>query len=232
MAWPLRMEHGRFGTGGKSLFREYVMSSRFHGVSIVAVALIMSLSGASAQVRDRGLVDRGPVREPALRGGFFGTLGLGGGRERYRFSDDPNGWTEDLLKPTVTLRLGGTPNENLRLGGELFGWGNSAEEGYESFVTVMITGQYYPIRKSGLYLKGGIGYARSGTEFNDGGSTFENGFGHTLGLGLDIALSSELALSPGLELYQGGFARRGEATLTERVVNIGVSLTWQNNRRR
>jgi hypothetical protein len=196
--------------------------------ALVAVsAAPLTPLAAQRPSRDRGIVELAP--EPT-RGGFYATLGVGAGREQYKFSDE-NEYTDALTKPTLALRLGGTPNANVRVGAELFGWGSEVEEGTESFTAALLSAQVYPSQTAGFYLKGGGGIARSGIDFNNGSSTFETGFGWTVGAGYDLPLSRAVAIGPTLDFYQGSFTQRNEPTLTERVLNIGVQVTFQTGRR-
>jgi hypothetical protein len=121
--------------------------------TVAALALLAVSAGALSPLtaqsrRDRGLVELDP---PSTRGGFYATLGLGAGAEQYRFDGDAD-WSESLTKPTISLRLGGTPNANVRVGAELFGWGSDEPDGYESFSTALLAFQFYPMRDQGLYL--------------------------------------------------------------------------------
>ena len=177
--------------------------------------------------RDRGIVELGA---PAARGGFFLTGGLGAGAEQFKFEGDP-GFSESLTKPTLTLRLGGTPNASVRVGAELFGWGSDEPDGFESFGTALLAFQFFPVREQGLFLKAGGGIASSRIEFNNGASTTETGFGWSVGAGYDIQLSRRFGLGPSVDFYQGSFTSRDQPTLTERVLNIGVQLTFQTGGR-
>lgn len=196
---------------------------------LVAAALMAFPFTAEAQVRrDRGLVERAPAN---LRGGFYITGGFGAGSEQFKFSDEAE-WTEKLTKPTFTLRLGGTPDAHVRVGAELFGWSAETEDGEESFGAVLGVIQVYPMRDGGLWLKAGGGIAESAIDFFNGARTSESGFAWTLGAGYEIQLSRSLAIGPAVELYQGTFERRGEPTLSERVLNIGGQITFQTGGRR
>lgn len=182
---------------------------------------------AQRRERDRGIVELAPE---AVRGGFYIGGGLGAGRESYKYSDGLE-FTEGLTKPTLSLRLGGTPNVTTRVGGEIFAWGSEVDEGTESFAAFLVSAQLYPMREAGLYVKGGGGIARSGIDYNNGSSSYETGFAWNVGAGYDIALSRSLGLGPIVDFYQGSFTRRNEPTLTERVLNIGVQLTFQTGGR-
>lgn len=203
--------------------RRPILLAALFAVSAASLAPL----AAQRSSRDRGIVELAP--EPT-RGGFYASLGIGAGREQYKFSDQAK-FTDALTKPTIAIRLGGTPNANVRVGAELFGWGSEVEEGTESFSAALLSAQVYPSQTAGLYLKAGGGIARSGIDFNNGSSTFETGFAWTLGAGYDLPLSRSFSLGPTLDLFQGSFTKRNEPTLTERVLNIGVQVTFQTGRR-
>ncbi len=192
----------------------------------VSAASFSPLTAQRAQ-RERGIVELEPA---GIRGGFYATLGIGAGREQFKFSDDPQ-FSEALTKPTLTLRLGGTPNTSTRVGAELFGWSNEVDDGTESFAAFLLSAQFYPGRTSGLYLKGGGGFARSGIDYTNGSSATETGFAWSAGAGYDLPLSRSVSLGPTVDFYQGSFTRRNEPTLTERVLNIGVQFTFQTGSR-
>lgn len=201
----------------------------------VACTLAVLMAGVTAESaaqnrrdRDRGLVE---LDEPSLRGGFFLQGGVGAGREQFKFADEAE-FSEALTKPTLTLRLGGTPDPYVRVGGELFGWGAETDVGDESFAAILAVVQFYPLRDGGLFLKAGGGYAESAIDFFNGARTTENGFAWSLGVGYEIQLSRKVAIGPSVELYQGSFTRRNEPTLTERVLNIGGQITFQTGGRR
>ena len=183
--------------------------------------------------RDRGLVELGSDRQ---RGGFFITGGVGAGGEQYRFEDEPE-YSERLTKPTLTVRLGGTPNQSVRVGAELFGWANDVPGdalivgGTESFTAAMVTAQFFPAPNMGLFLKGSGGFGRSGIDFDNGASTSETGFAWSVGAGYDIQLSRNFGIGPSIDLYQATFTTRDEPSLSERVVTIGVQVTFQTGGR-
>lgn len=200
--------------------------------TVAALALLATTAGALTPLaaqgrRDRGLVEIGA---PSPRGGFFITGGLGAGSEQYKFDGD-DGFSDKLTKPTVMLRLGGTPNANVRVGAEFFGWGSDEPDGYESFGTALVSFLFYPSRDQGLFLKAAGGVATSRIEFNNGADNTETGFGWSVGAGYDLQLSRKFGLGPSIDLYQGSFSARNEPTLTERVLNIGVQVTFQTGGR-
>ncbi len=200
--------------------------------TVVALTALIALpaAGQGRRDRDRGIVEIAPE---GARGGFYIGGGIGAGAESYKFADETE-FTEALTKPTFTLRLGGTPDPYVRLGGEWFAWGNEEIDRTEFFSTLLGTVQFYPMKDAGLWLKGGAGLAFSGQDFVDPQffDATETGFGWSVGVGYDAQLSRAFGIGPSVEFYQGSFTQRDEATLTDRVLNIGVQVTFQTGGRR
>ncbi|MEO7353064.1 MAG: outer membrane beta-barrel protein [Gemmatimonadales bacterium] len=206
--------------------------------ALVAFALLALTASAvtslAAQDR-RGGRDRGLVELPAegVRSGFFisGTVGAGAEQNKYSVETE---YTQSLTKPTLGLRLGGTPNSSVRVGGEFFGWFNSVDGGTETFGAALVMAQVYPVKTAGLYLKAGGGIAQAGTPPADfiGPNITETGFGWSVGAGFDIALSPQVSVGPTVDFYKGTFTKRNEPTLSDRVLNIGVQLSFQTGGRR
>lgn len=207
---------------------------------IASFALVALTTGAtsalSAQGRDRGIVE---LSSPGLRGGLYITGGLGDGMDRYKYQDLTS-YTDWLSAPAGVLRIGGTPNSSVRIGGELFGWWSSyydadlQENATETFTAALLSVQLYPAPRGGFYLKGGLGVGRSGTSYEIEQSIGQNAFVWSVGAGYDIPLSRSISIAPTVDLYQGAFNRRGAPTdsYTEQVLNIGASLTFQSGHRR
>ncbi|HEX3928517.1 MAG TPA: hypothetical protein VHW65_11015 [Gemmatimonadales bacterium] len=176
-----------------------------------------------------------------LRHGFFVTGALGDGMESYQYADVP-GYSSAFSNPAFAVRIGGTPSPYFRLGAEFFGWSGSVADSFafsgsdtETFGAFLLTGQFYPSLRAGFYLKGGLGVAHTATDYDDGSSNGESGFGFTVGAGWDFALSRNISLGPVIDLYQGSFTARDQnggalPTLDDRVLNIGASITFQSSR--
>ena len=203
---------------------------RLLAVSALGILAVGLTGPLAAQRRDRGIVE---LAAPSLRGGFYLAGGIGGGREQYKFSDEPD-FTDPLTKPTLTLRLGGTPDPYVRVGAELFAWSAETSEGRETFGALLGTIQFYPMRDGGLWLKAGGGWAGSGfspIDYNE----YTVDESASPGRSAPATSSSSrpiVAIGPSVELYQGSFTRRDEPTLTERVLNIGGQVTFQTGGRR
>ncbi len=200
------------------------------GLALLVMTLAVATSASAQRGRDRGLVELAPE---GVRGGFYIGGGFGAGGERYKYVDEPE-WSQTLTKPTVSLHLGGTVKSNVRLGAELFGW--TADEGAytDSFGAMLGTAQFYPSPTAGFFLKGGIGFAASQRDYADP-SEFDgtdSGFAWMVGVGYEAQVSRSIGIGPTVALYEGRYTRREEATLVDRVLNIGVQLTFQTGGRR
>lgn len=198
-----------------------------------AAIVLIPAPTASAQ-RRRGLVD---VSDRHERHGAWLTFGLGAGRESFKFSNVPGGYSNEITKPSIWLAAGGTVNPHLRLGGEINAWVNEFNEAgeriTESLVSGMLTGQVFPIRDLGLFAKGGIGISRSGSNVEFGFGTGETGFAYLIGAGYELRLARNFFLVPSLNLLQHrstGSRNDPDGTLYERVVTLGVALTFQPGR--
>jgi outer membrane protein with beta-barrel domain len=204
-------------------------------LALGAAVVLIPASDASAQ-RRRGLVD---VSHRHERHGAWLTFGLGAGRESYHYSNGPAGYSDEKVKPSFWLAVGGTVNPHLRLGGEINAWVNEFDESgehiTESLVSGMLTGHVFPIRDLGLFAKGGIGISRSGSDISGGFGTGETGFAYSLGAGYEIRLARNFFLVPTVNFLQHASSQGGTdpdnlGTLHERVFTIGVGLTFQPGR--
>jgi hypothetical protein len=198
---------------------------------LVGVLTLLPVGEAVAQ-RRRGLVDVSPDH---ARHGFWLAVGLAAGGDSWRFSDEAE-YTETLWKPTFSLALGGTVNPHFRLGGELKVWADEyfdeveQVEVTESLVGALLVGQFYPSRRLGLFLKGGVGVSRSGTDVEFGDGTGETGFSTLLGAGYEARLGRNIFITPYVDLMQHRSSERNQPTLHERLVSVGVNMTFQVGR--
>ena len=192
----------------------------------MAAAAILLLGGAAAaQEPPRGLVE---VHESGRRG-FWGAFGVGAGGESFDLLDGA-GYSGELYKPTVSLRLGGTTGQHLRLGGEILGWIDDQGGRTESLTSVLFITQLYPSASAGFYLKGGLGLGRNEVDFHDGFGVGDTGFAGLLGAGWEVRVSRRLYLSPALDLVQQRYTGRGGDRYRERIVNFGLGVLFQSGR--
>jgi hypothetical protein len=190
------------------------------------VALACAPLVAQAQQPPRGLVE---VREGGRRG-FWGAIGVGAGGESYDLRDGA-GYVTDDYQPTLSVRLGGTVNPYLRLGGEALAWINDQGSSTETLTSLLFIGQLYPVTTSGLYLKGGLGLGRNEVDFDDGGfGVGDTGFAGLLGAGWEIKVGRTVYLNPAVDLVGHTYSGRGGARYHERLINFGLGVLFQSGR--
>jgi hypothetical protein len=192
---------------------------------VVAAALLLLGGGAVAQT-PRGLVE---VRDQSGRHGFWGGLSLGAGGEAFDLRDGA-GYSDELYRPTVSLRLGGTPSQYVRLGGEILAWIDDQGRQTESITSFLFVGQFYPATSAGLYLKGGLGLGRNQVDFDDGFGVGDTGFAGLVGAGWELRVGRRLYINPAVDLVQQRYTGRGGERYRERVLNFGVGVLFQSGR--
>jgi hypothetical protein len=199
-------------------------------VRVTTVLVLVSLASnltLAAQSKDPppGLVE---VREGNRRGFWLG-LGLGAGGESFDRRDGL-GYSTELYRPTVSLRLGGTVSQHLRLGAEVLTWINERGPAVESLSSALFVAQFYPVSSLGLYLKGGLGIGRNAVDFDDGFDVGDTGFAGLVGAGYELRLGRRFYLNPTVDLvghrYTDGFI----GDYRERLVNFGLGILVQTGR--
>jgi hypothetical protein len=194
---------------------------------VTTAAAILCLGGtATAQQTPRGLVE---VQDDAGRHGFWVGLGVGAGGEAFDLRDGL-GYSDELYRPTISLRLGGTPSQYLRLGGELLAWIDDQGRQTESISSILFVGQFYPSTGAGLYLKGGLGLGRHEVDFDEGFGVGDTGFAGLVGAGWEVRLGRKLSLNPAVDLVEQRYTGRGGDRYRERVLNFGVGVLFQSGR--
>ena len=197
-----------------------------HLLGTTALLILMSLPiEAVAQQTPEGLVE---VREGGRRGLWL-ALGLGAGGESYDLQ--PNaGYSDVLYRPTLSLRLGGTVNQHLRLGGEVLSWINENGPAVETLSSALFVAQFYPMASTGLYLKGGLGIGRNAVDFRDGYGTGDTGFAGLVGAGYELRIGRRIYLNPVVDLVGHRYGNGGGSGYRERLVNFGLGILLQTGR--
>lgn len=200
---------------------------RIHWRGTAAAVAFLAITSGSLPAQDapRGL----SLARGSDRAGFWGGIGLGLGRESFDLRDGA-GYSEELDRPTVSLRLGGTVNQNLRLGGEVLAWINDENRTVESLTSVLFVGQLYPVASSGLYFKGGLGLGRNAVDFDDGGSIGDTGFAGLLGAGWEVRVGRRWYLNPVIDVVEHRYTSRGNERYRERLINFGLGVLFQSGR--
>jgi hypothetical protein len=201
------------------------MRIEWRGIPAAVVLLFIASGSAPAQDARRGL---SVVRE-GDRAGFWGGFSIGAGGEAFDLRDGA-GYSEELYRPTVSLRLGGTVNQSLRLGGEVLAWIDEHGHSVESLTSVLFVGQFYPVATTGLYLKGGLGLGRNAVDFDDGGGVGDTGFAGLLGAGWEVRMGRRWFLTPSVDVVEHRYTGRGNERYRERLVNFGLGVVFQSGR--
>ena len=201
------------------------MRIEWRGIPAAVALLLTAFGSVSAQDTPRGL---SVVRE-GDRAGFWGGFSLGAGGEAFDLRDGA-GYSEELYRPTVSLRLGGTVNQNLRLGGEVLAWINEQNRTVESLTSLLFVGQWYPLATTGLYLKGGLGLGRNAVDFDEGGGVGDTGFAGLLGAGWEVRMGRRWYLTPSVDVVEHRYSGRGNERYRERLVNFGLGVVFQGGR--
>jgi hypothetical protein len=201
------------------------MRIEWRGIRAAFALLLVASGSATAQEAPRGL---SLVRE-GNRAGLWGGFSLGAGGEAFDLRDGA-GYTEELYRPTVSFRLGGTVNQNLRLGGEVLAWINEHHRSVESLTSVLFVGQLYPSAASGLYLKAGVGLGRNAVDFDGGGGVGDTGFAGLVGAGWELRMGRRWYLNPSVDVVGHSYTGRGNERYRERLVNFGLGVVFQSGR--
>jgi hypothetical protein len=197
------------------------------GVTLVVFAGSLGLIPYDARGQEvpPGLVE---VREGSRRGFWLG-LGLGAGGESYDLRTGA-GYSDLLYRPTVSLRMGGTVSQHLRLGGEVLSWINENGPAVESLSSALFIAQFYPAKSLGLYLKGGLGIGRNAVDFDDGFDVGDTGFAGLLGAGYELRLGRRFYLNPVVDLVGHTYDDRFGGSYRERLVHFGLGILVQTGR--
>lgn len=120
------------------------------------------------------------------------------------------------------LRLGGTVSPQLTFGANIIGWvrTNSEPSGgrHAVFGALMGVAQYYPVKRSGLYVQGGGGYV---VDVVDEEAVI-HGVGMTVGLGFDVRVGESFSLTP-----QFNYVRTlDRGAITSSLYQLGVAVSW------
>ncbi len=181
------------------------------GSVMAMAALVLVASPAEAQ-------------RTAVHDGYWIGFGFGGGSA---FGDDAFDG-DSKFGGAAFLRMGGSPSQQLLLGGELIGWGTDQDNVMIARGAMMFTALYYPSPSGGLYLKGGAGFAGRTAEWelqiDNLTATVtdeQGGIGLGAGLGYDIQLGRNFFLTPALDFVYTGTEGDGASLLL-----FTVGATW------
>lgn len=156
------------------------------------------------------------AQESAGRHGFWAALGVGYG------SNSMSNVTSAYQGggATASIKLGGTPKSNLRLGGEVNLWTKDVNGVTESVGNISGAVYFYPAARGGFFVKGGVGVGSF--QLSQGNSTAStDGIGLLAGLGYDVRLGGKVSLSPVSNFYWGH-----EGDFRHAIFDLGLSLQY------
>lgn len=171
------------------------------------------------------------AQHPQVRQGFWIGFGLGYGP----FDASCTGCGSITSKSDFTghLRLGGTFRPNVLLGGDIVAWTKSANGFDELGGNTTATVYYYPMVRSGLFLKGGVGVALYDLSPTNSGSGAEGtGVGFTIGAGYDLRVGRNISLTPVGNFLFGsvGDIQQNGATILrgwkQTIIEFGLDVTF------
>ena len=181
--------------------------------SVLSTAALLLLAATPAQ-----------AQRSAVHEGYWISFGFGGGTA---FGDDAFDG-DSKFGGAGFLRMGGSPSQQLLIGGEIIGWGTEQDNVRIGRGALMFTAMYYPSPKGGFYLKGGAGFAGRSAEWDirvgDLTATVkedQGGIGLGAGLGMDIQLGRNFFLTPALDFVYTGTEGDGASLLL-----FTVGATW------
>lgn len=189
---------------------------------VTALLILMPVYIPAVAQTPEGLVE---VRDGG-RHGFWLGVGVGAGGESFGVQSGP-GYSNVLYRPTISVRLGGTVSQHLRLGGEVLSWINENGPAVESLSSALFVAQVYPIASTGFYLKGGVGIGRNAVQFADGFDTGDTGFAGLVGAGYELRLGRRIYLNPVVDFVGHSYSDRFDGSYKERLVNFGLGILLQ-----
>jgi Outer membrane protein beta-barrel domain len=196
--------------------REWIISRggsmRFMKVALLCSGLSLASAGSAL------------AAHPQERKGVW--FGLGGGYGSATVTCDDCAPEDRDSGGTAFLKLGGTLNEHVLLGGEFNFWRKDEDLVAHNIYNVSATVTFYPSASSGFFFKGGAGWAVAETEYRVGSTTYTHKLGSGLGLlvgaGYDLRVARKISITPGLNYYEG--------RLGDRLVGGDMFFpNWQHN---
>ena len=163
------------------------------------------------------------------RAGFWGALGFGAGGEAFDLRDGL-GYSEDLYRPTVSLRSVARRASTCGSAAKCSVGSTTRAIAPNRITSVLFVSQFYPAPATGFYLKGGLGLGRNQVDFDDGFGVGDTGFAGLVGAGWEIRVGPRWYLNPAVDVVEQRYTGRGGEGYRERVVNFGVGVLFQAGR--
>jgi hypothetical protein len=171
---------------------------------------------------------------PQVRRGFWIGLGGGGGSADVTCDDCEKGKRE--TGGAGYVKLGGTLNQRVLLGGELTLWTKEQEGVTVNLYNASATLTFYPRPSAGFFLKGGVGASFVDTEFREDSTRITadlgSGVGLLAGAGYDLRVGRNISLTPAVNFWYGapGDLKFGKETIArnwkQNVVDLTLGVTF------
>jgi len=165
---------------------------------------------------------------PQTREGFW--IGFGFGYGTAGLTCDACGSTTREGSASGYVKLGGTLNKSVLLGGEVDAWTKGESGVTVTLGNVSAAAYLYPAPQTGFFFKGGVGYAN--LRVSNSGTATANGFGFVVGAGYDIRVGRNISLTPVANFYWGGDGDLKESGTTidtgykHNVFDFGLGITF------
>jgi hypothetical protein len=171
---------------------------------------------------------------PQERHGFWIGFGFGVGSANVTCDDCGSGNRETAA--AGYLKLGGTLNDHLLLGGEVNVWSKKQEGMTLTLSSGAVTLTLYPQPASGFFIKGGVGLSMVDTQFREGSATVTidpgYGLGVIVGAGYDVRVGKNVSITPAVNFWYGkpgNVPHDGDPLFTnwkQNVVDFTVGVTF------
>jgi len=155
---------------------------------------------------------------PQTRQGFW--IGFGFGYGSLSFSCD-SGCSGSQGAVSGYLKMGGTLSPKLLIGGETNAWVKSESGTTFTASNASAAVYFYPSPASGLFLRGGLGYA-SLSASQGGSSASQSGFGAVFGLGYDVRVGTNTSITPVANFNWGSIG----SGVKQNVFQLAVGVTF------
>jgi hypothetical protein len=171
---------------------------------------------------------------PQERHGFW--IGLGGGVGSSKATCDECEGGERETGAVGYVKLGGTLNERVLLGGEFNLWTKEEEGVTLNFYNASVTVTLYPQPSSGFFLRGGVGASFVDTEILEDSTRITvdlgTGVGLIVGAGYDLRVGKNISITPAVDFWYGkpGDLRFGSEIFAhnwkQNVVDFTIGVTF------
>ena len=139
------------------------------------------------------LASSAEAQRPQTRQGFWISGGVGYGSLDVSCDDCESDRQSGV---TALLAMGGTPSQNLLIGGEIEGWTKEVDGVDIVFGHVSGVAYWYPQATGGFFAKGGIGIGTLSADAGPLGDESDSGLALHAGAGYDIRLGRNFSLTP------------------------------------